>query len=156
MNKREFLVATALLGSGSIAAKATTVPAADRKNTVFNVCDFGAQGDGRTSDSAAIQEALDAAGKVGGTVYFPAGVYPCSNLRAHPHTTLLAEPQWAYRGDGGAILSLDATAASCVLDITGAFGVRSLCNRAERVDKTLQRFIGSTRGKKARSESAKG
>ncbi|MDR0610282.1 MAG: right-handed parallel beta-helix repeat-containing protein, partial [Planctomycetaceae bacterium] len=123
MNKREFLVTAALLGTGSIAAKATGASAEDVKNTVFNVCDFGAKGDGRTSDSAAIQEALDAAGKVSGTIYFPAGIYPCSNLKVHPHTTLLAEPQWAYRGDGGAILLLDSNDASCVLDITGAFGV---------------------------------
>jgi hypothetical protein len=123
MNKRDFLVAATLLGANSVAAKATTTPVTDAKNTIFNVCDFGAKGDGRTSDSAAIQEALDAAGKVSGTVYFPAGVYPCSNLKVHPHTTLLAEPQWAYRGEGGAILLLDSADASCVLDITGAFGV---------------------------------
>ncbi|MDR2472350.1 MAG: right-handed parallel beta-helix repeat-containing protein, partial [Tannerella sp.] len=89
---------------------------------IFNVLDFGAKGDGKTSDTESIRKALNAAGKVSGTVYFPAGVYPCHDLKVHEHTTLLAEPQWAYRGDGGAILSLDSTDASCVLDITGAFG----------------------------------
>lgn len=36
-----------------------------------NVLDFGAKGDGKTLDTAAIQAAVDA----GGIVYFPAGVY---------------------------------------------------------------------------------
>jgi hypothetical protein len=141
MNKREFLVATALLGAGSVAAQgATTSAAAEVKSTLFNVCDFGAKGDGQTSDSVAIQKALDAAGEVSGTVYFPAGVYPCSDLKVHAHTTLLAEPQWAYRGDGGAILLLDSKEASCVLDITGAFGVhvRGLFVKGQRgVGKTI-------------------
>lgn len=60
---------------------------------MFNVRDFGALGDGETPDSEAIQKALDAAGAVSGTVYFPAGRYPCHDLAVHQHTTLLAEPQ---------------------------------------------------------------
>jgi hypothetical protein len=123
MNKRTFFLTAALLGANSVAAKAMVPPGRDRKTTVFNVCDFGAKGTGQTSDSVAIQKAIDAAGKVSGTVYFPAGVYPCSDLKVHPHITLLAEPQWAYRGDGGAILLLNSKEASCLLDITGAFGV---------------------------------
>ncbi|MGH7968648.1 MAG: right-handed parallel beta-helix repeat-containing protein, partial [Limisphaerales bacterium] len=64
-----------------------------------------------------------AAGAVSGTVYFPAGRYLCHDLKAHPQTTLLAEPQWGYRGDGGAMLLLDSDEADCLLNITGAFGV---------------------------------
>ena len=41
-----------------------------------NVRDFGAVGDGRTSDTAAIQRAIDA----GGEVYFPAGTYKSGTL----------------------------------------------------------------------------
>jgi len=41
-----------------------------------NVCDFGAVGDGRTKDTAAIQRAIDA----GGMVYFPPGVYVSGTL----------------------------------------------------------------------------
>jgi len=47
----------------------------------FNVKDFGAAGDGKTSDSEAIQKAVDAAGEVKGTVYFPAGIYLCHDIR---------------------------------------------------------------------------
>src|SRR5579872_2623468 len=126
MNKREFLVGTTFLGMASLAG-ATSARAAEqngaRSASVYNVLDFGAKGDGKTPDSEAIQKALDAAGAASGTVYFPAGRYLCHDLKAHPHTTVLAEPQWGYRGDGGAILLLDSDEANCVLNITGAFGV---------------------------------
>jgi hypothetical protein len=125
MNKREFLVGTTFLGMASLAG-ATSVRAAEgsgaRTASVFNVADFGAKGDGKTPDSGAIQKALDAAGAVGGTVYLPAGRYPCHDLKVHPHTTVLAEPQWGYRGDAGAMLLLDSDEADCLLNITGAFG----------------------------------
>jgi hypothetical protein len=126
MNKREFLVGTTFLGVASLAGSAS-VRAAEgsgaRTASVFNVVDFGAKGDGQTPDSEAIQKALDAAGAVGGTVYLPAGRYPCHDLKVHAHTTLLAEPQWGYRGDAGAMLLLDSEEADCLLNITGAFGV---------------------------------
>ena len=126
MNKREFLVGTTFLGVASLTG-ATSMRAAEgsgaRTASVFNVVDFGAKGDDKTPDSEAIQKALDAAGAVGGTVYLPAGRYLCHDLKVHPHTTVLAEPQWGYRGDGGAMLLLDSDEADCLLNITGAFGV---------------------------------
>src|SRR5262249_42903033 len=126
MNKRRFLAGTTLLGMASFAGTAS-VRAAEQKgvgpSSVYNVLDFGAKGDGKTPDSQAIQKALDAAGSVGGTVYSPAGRYLCHDLQAPPHTTVLAEPQWGYRGDAGAMLLLDSDEADCLLNITGAFGV---------------------------------
>lgn len=45
-------------------------------NTALNAKDFGATGDGKTDDSAAIQKAIDAcAARGGGTVHLPAGRY---------------------------------------------------------------------------------
>ncbi len=126
VNKREFLLGTSFLGMAGVAGvmpAATPESTAVRSSSVFNVLDFGAKGDQQTPDSAAIQQALDAAGSVGGTVYFPAGRYLCHDLKVHPHTTVLAEPQWGYRGDAGAMLLLDSDDAECLLNITGAFGV---------------------------------
>lgn len=51
---------------------------------VFNVKDFGAVGDGKTDDSAAIKTAIQAAHEAGGTVYFPEGRY---------HKEVLTSPQ---------------------------------------------------------------
>jgi len=126
MNKRDFLMGAGVLGVAGLAV--SNPPSAwgqtgARSSSVFNVIDFGAKGDGKTPDSEAIQKALDAAGAISGTVYFPAGKYLCHDLKVHPHTTVLAEPQWGYRGDAGAILLLDSDEADCVLNITVAFGV---------------------------------
>ncbi len=126
MNKREFLLKTGFLGVAGLAgatAAAAPEPSGARGTSVFNVRDFGAKGDGMTPDSPAIQKALDAAGAVSGTAYFPAGRYLCHNLKVHPHTTVLSEPQWGYRDDAGAMLVLDSDEADCLLNITGAFGV---------------------------------
>ena len=126
MKKREFLVGTSLLGMAGLAG-GYSVGAAEqsgiRTSSVFNVLEFGAKGDGKTPDSEAIQKALDAAGAVQGTVYLPAGRYLCHDLKVPPHTTVLAQPQWGYSRDAGAMLLLDSDEADCVLNITGAFGV---------------------------------
>ena len=61
-----------------------------------NVRDFGAAGDGRTKDTAAVQKAIDA----GGMVCFPPGTYLCGTLYLKSHgglhleagATLLASP----------------------------------------------------------------
>lgn len=45
----------------------------------FNVKDYGAEGDGSTDDTAAIQAAINAASVAGGTVFFPAGTYCISS-----------------------------------------------------------------------------
>jgi polygalacturonase len=52
----------------------------------FNVRDFGATGDGKTFDTAAIQKALDACMTAGGTVEFPAGNYLSKPLILHTKT----------------------------------------------------------------------
>lgn len=108
------------------ATLANAIPATEAKaSSALNVRNFGAKGDGKTSDTAAIQAALDAAAKTDGTVYFPSGVYLCADLKVHPHTTLLAEPQWIFAKDNrGAVLQLESENASCALDITHAYGVR--------------------------------
>jgi polygalacturonase len=56
------------------------------------VRDFGANGNGTTLDTKAIQEALDACGQAGGgTVLFPAGTYLSQPLALRTKTTVLIE-----------------------------------------------------------------
>ena len=58
---------------------------------VLNVTDFGAVGDGRTDDTAAFQQALDAARDArGGTVYAPAGNYFFAGRLNVPNAVTLA------------------------------------------------------------------
>lgn len=49
---------------------------------IFNIKNFGAKGDGKTVDTKAINDAIDAAAKSGGgTVYFPAGHFLSYSIR---------------------------------------------------------------------------
>lgn len=52
--------------------RVTVLPGA---GLVYDVTDYGAQGDSQTDDAAAIQSAIHQAAHFGGTVYFPAGTY---------------------------------------------------------------------------------
>lgn len=63
--------------------------AATSSAAIFNVRDFGAMGDGRTLDGAAINRAIVSAAEAGGgTVVLPAGDYLSYTLRLRSHITL--------------------------------------------------------------------
>ena len=126
LSKRDFLTAAAGLGAAMIAPEAL---AKENKQTsadsVFNVKAFGAKGDGVTSDTKAIQAALDAAGKVSGTVWVPAGTYLCHDLKVPEHVTIKSDPAWIFAPDTkGAVLKLDDENASCLLNVTRSYGAR--------------------------------
>jgi len=57
----------------------------------FDVRQFEAKGNGEARDTAAIQAAIDAAGREGGCVYFPPGRYLCGTVRLRSHVTLQLE-----------------------------------------------------------------
>jgi polygalacturonase len=55
----------------------------------YNVRDFGAKGDSVTIDQNAINAAIDAAaGKGGGTIYFPPGIYATYSIRLKSNISL--------------------------------------------------------------------
>jgi hypothetical protein len=59
----------------------------------FDVRDFGAKGDGTAKDTAAIQQAIDAAGRQGGgAVLVPAGKYLSGTIHLRSNITLHLEP----------------------------------------------------------------
>lgn len=69
----------------------TTLPAI--AGEIFNVRDFGAKGDGTTSDTAAINRAMDAAGNEGWSqVYFPPGRYLSGTIQLRSKVTLMIDP----------------------------------------------------------------
>ena len=71
---------------------AAATPTAGPGTNVFDVRAFGASGDGKTLDTAAIQAALDACGKAGGgTVRLPAGTYLSKPIWLHSRTMLQLE-----------------------------------------------------------------
>jgi polygalacturonase len=60
--------------------------------TRFNVREFGALGDGKTIDTAAINKAIDAAHTAGGgTVVFPAGTYISGSIHLRSHIALFLD-----------------------------------------------------------------
>jgi polygalacturonase len=70
----------------------------------FGVRAFGARGDGKTLDTAAINRAIEAAENAGGgTVHFPAGQYLC-------HTIYLKSDVALYLDQGAVIIAADALA----------------------------------------------
>lgn len=147
-SKRNFIKRTAVLSVAGIAAtiaQANTREIVDgeQNSSVFNVKDFGAKGDGITSDSEAIQKALDEAGRAHGTVYFPSGNYLCHDLKMSSYTTVMAEPKWAYSPDAGAVLTIDSEDADCVLDISEGYGchIRGVFLRGNRNAKKIQHGI---------------
>ncbi|MDR3260237.1 MAG: glycoside hydrolase family 28 protein [Tannerella sp.] len=55
----------------------------------FNIKDYGALGDGKTIDSPAINQAIEAAAATGGgTIYFPPGTYLSYSIRLQSNITL--------------------------------------------------------------------
>lgn len=79
-----FLALLAAAGVGD-----AQVPAPVSAAGVYDVRAFGATGDGRTLDTAAINRAIEAASAAGGgTVQFPAGNYLSFSIRLKSHITL--------------------------------------------------------------------
>ena len=89
---------------------------------IISVRDFGAVGDGKADDTAAMQKAVDAAAERGATALVPAGTYSCSALRLRPRVGLAGHPTWTYRNFGGPVIRLADESAPCLLDLTGAVG----------------------------------
>src|ERR1017187_3622721 len=110
VSRRDFIKTTAT----GIVGAAGVVP------NVLDVRDFNAVGDGKTDNTAAIQKALDKAATTQGTVFIPDGIFACSTLKVPPFVGLCGNPTWSYGEYAGAGLQLCDSAASCLLDITGA------------------------------------
>jgi len=91
-NRREFLHAGLIGGVGfGYAALAPRLHATVAPAT-YSVRDFGATGDGRSVDTAAVNKAIDAAAAAGGgTVLFPAGQYLCYSIRLKSHVSLFLD-----------------------------------------------------------------
>jgi polygalacturonase len=69
--------------------------------SVFNVKTYGATGDGKTIDTPAVNQAIEAASSAGGgTVLFPAGQYLCYSIRLKSNVAL-------YVDQGAVIVAAD-------------------------------------------------
>jgi len=101
-----FLLFRPALGAAALIAVVLSSHAAEPttalgKPTVFNVRAYGATGDGRTLDTASINQAIDAAAAAGGgTVFFPAGTYASYSVHLKSNVAL-------YLDQGSTLLAAD-------------------------------------------------
>ncbi len=95
-----------------------------KRRIPVNAIEFGAKGDGKTDNTAALQSAIDAAAPTQGTVHIPAGIYPCGKLKMHDHVCLEGEPSWSFHEFGGTILRFNDPAADCMIDVSDTYGAR--------------------------------
>lgn len=87
-----------------VPSQTRTAMIAKLEELMLNVFDYGAEGDGETDDTAAIQAALDAAHAAGGgTVVFPPRVYAVTNY-------LVLRQGVSIDGYGATVRRLDSTA----------------------------------------------
>lgn len=108
------------LSSGLAAPRATAQPA----NTVFNVTTYGALGDGRTDDTKPIQTALNAAGKLPGSVVLfppaPGGCYRTSGLTVPGGVGALRGECDLYSANGPDVVSLTGSVLAPVAAASSA------------------------------------
>src|SRR5258708_7895515 len=113
--RRDFLKVTGagIAGSALVATSAQAAPAKTKAEAKTNsaahgtldVTAFGATGDGKTLDTPAINQAIEAASAAGGgIVRFPAGNYLCYSIHLKSHISLYLDP-------GATIVAADASAA---------------------------------------------
>ena len=100
---RGLFVIIVLLLSGARVASTSTF--------VYDVRAFGARGDGKTLDTAAINKAIEAAAAAGGgIVNFPAGTYLSVSIRLRSNITLQLNP-------GATILAADPVVGKVAYDL---------------------------------------
>ena len=91
--------------------------------TVFNILNYGAIGDGVTDCTKAVQNALNDAATCSGKVIVPPGRYKVGHLEMKGQgVSLHGTSAWSYRSPGSSIFELNDPNADSLLDITGAFG----------------------------------
>jgi len=120
---RRQIARAAMLGGAWLAMKPVMGAVPETADTLLDVRQFGAKGDGKSDDTKAIQSAIDAAAARGGAVFVSPGVYMCGELQMRPHVSLMGVPAWDYERPFGSVIRLADAQAGCLLNITGAFGV---------------------------------
>lgn len=95
----------------------------DQANGFFSILDFGAVGDGKTDCTDAIQAAIEAAAKVHGTVWVPAGHFLTGEIHLAPGVNLRGMNCSTYCRDQGSCLCLrEDDTSRCLLDLSDSHG----------------------------------
>jgi hypothetical protein len=109
--------ASALFSSAALGS-----PPAVAGQELLDARQFGAKGDGKANDTAALQRAIDDAAKKSGAVFLPPGDYLTGEIHMRPGIALIGVPAWNYSGPGGSVLRLADADSNCLLNLTDAGG----------------------------------
>ncbi|HEY6447811.1 MAG TPA: glycosyl hydrolase family 28-related protein [Acidobacteriaceae bacterium] len=122
-NRRD-LARAAFVGGASTLFSASSLSAQSAAGTkeLLNARDFGAAGDGKTDDTAALQRAIDAAAETSSAVFLPPAVYLTRELHVRAGTAVVGIPAWNYSGPGGTTLRLADAASRGILNLNEARG----------------------------------
>ncbi|PWL56296.1 MAG: hypothetical protein DBY36_00115 [Clostridiales bacterium] len=94
----------------------------------LNIMDFGAKADGQFDDTPALINAMEAAKKENGTVYFPSGEYRFHPVKIPSNITLLGYPAWGYvkqeEGQKRLIIKPLSSDGKALFDMDGCVGTR--------------------------------
>ena len=88
----------AVVGIGLIQIQDRAAEKIDSRMPVFDARTFGAVGDGKTRDTAAIQQAIDHCGSNGGVVDLHDGTFLSGMIRLHSGVELRLEPSATLKG----------------------------------------------------------
>jgi hypothetical protein len=121
---RRHLARAALLGGASalFSASALGAQTSSTEHGLLDARTFGATGDGKTDDTAALQRAIDAAAASSGGVFLPPAVYLTRELHVRAGTALIGIPAWNYSFGGGTVLRLADASSPGLLNLTEARG----------------------------------
>jgi len=122
LTRRHVAMAAAFGGASLLLGRTSFADQSASESSLIDARRFGAAGDGKTDDTAALQRALDAAGIISGSVFLPPGVYMTGELHVRAGTSFVGLPSWSYHGPGGSTLRLASADAGCLLNLTEAFG----------------------------------
>src|SRR5579871_6911203 len=99
-------IAMAALSGPKTVSTANETPGQSTPQRIFDVREFGAQGDRKAVDTPAINKAIEAAANAGGgTVVFPAGTYLCYSIRLKSKVSV-------FLGPGSTVVAADPPAQS--------------------------------------------
>jgi hypothetical protein len=123
-SRRNFVTAGSVLAASAFMPSASGTTSSEtmaNPSGMLNVKDFGAAGDGKSDDTAAIQKTLDKAGQSHGAVFIPEGNYLCDELKVPEGTGIHGLPAWSYRKGMGTVLTFRG-GGKCLINLTSSFG----------------------------------
>lgn len=93
-------------------------------DSIVNVRQHGALGDGKTDDTEAIRQAISKLPPKGGVVFFPPGHYLTDVIYAPSFTTFKGSSAWGYQDVGGSVISPAKEFQPRLFDLNGKIATR--------------------------------